>query len=70
MSDSIENLSSYTLSNAGAANVSTSNTITTTTFTQMIDVLEALANHNHIFYDDYTTVCQCQCQCACNRGTV
>ena len=70
MANSIENLSSYTLSNTGAANVSTSNTITTTTFTQMVDVLEALANHNHIFYDDYTTVCQCQCQCACNRGTV
>lgn len=70
MATTNENLSSYALANTGAANVSTSNTITSTTFTQMVDVLESLANHNHIFYDDYTTVCQCQCQCACSRGTV
>ena len=44
--------------------------VTADTFNQMLDVLEALASHNHIFYDDYNTVCECQCQCACNRGTV
>lgn len=37
-------------------------------FTEMITVLENLASHSHVFYDDYTTVCECQCQCACNRG--
>jgi hypothetical protein len=37
-------------------------------FREMIEILDALAVHSHIFYDDYTTVCQCQCQCACNRG--
>jgi hypothetical protein len=45
-------------------------TITADTYRQMLDVLEALASHNHIFYDDYNTVCECQCQCACSRGTV
>lgn len=44
-------------------------TITADTYRQMLDVLEALASHNHIFYDDYTTVCECQCQCQCSRGT-
>lgn len=44
--------------------------ITADTYRQMLDVLEALASHNHIFYDDYNTVCECQCQCACSRGTL
>jgi hypothetical protein len=45
-------------------------TISADTFNSMLDVLEDLAGHNHIFYDDYTTVCECQCQCACSRGTL
>jgi hypothetical protein len=45
-------------------------TVSADTFRQMLDVLEGLASHNHIFYDDYNTVCECQCQCACSRGTV
>lgn len=44
--------------------------ITADTYRQMLDVLEQLASHNHIFYDDYNTVCECQCQCACSRGTL
>jgi hypothetical protein len=44
--------------------------ISADTFRQMLDVLENLQSHNHIFYDDYTTVCECQCQCACGRGTL
>jgi hypothetical protein len=44
--------------------------ISADTYRQMLDVLEALASHNHIFYDDYNTVCECQCQCACSRGTL
>ena len=44
--------------------------ISADTYRNMLDVLEALASHNHIFYDDYTTVCQCQCQCDCSRGTL
>jgi hypothetical protein len=45
-------------------------TVSADTFRQMLDVLEGLASHNHIFYDDYNTVCECQCQCACSRGTL
>ena len=45
-------------------------TITADTFRNMLNVLESLASHNHIFYDDYTTVCECQCQCDCSRGTL
>jgi hypothetical protein len=48
----------------------TNDTVTADTYRQMLDVLEALASHNHIFYDDYNTVCECQCQCACSRGTL
>lgn len=43
-------------------------TIKASHFAEMISVLENLATHSHVFYDDYTTVCECQCQCACNRG--
>lgn len=49
---------------------SAGDTISADTFRDMLDVLEDLAGHNHIFYDDYTTVCECQCQCACSRGTI
>jgi hypothetical protein len=39
-------------------------------FTTMLSVLSQLTSHNHVFYDDYTTVCDCQCQCDCSRGTL
>lgn len=45
-------------------------TISADTFNQMLDVLDDLATHSHIFYDDYATVCECQCQCQCSRGTI
>jgi hypothetical protein len=66
---------SHWTSNAGATNdtvpaKATNDTITADTYRQMLDVLEQLASHNHIFYDDYNTVCECQCQCACSRGTL
>ena len=49
---------------------SVGDTITADTFDQMVAVLDDLATHSHIFYDDYATVCECQCQCACSRGTI
>lgn len=70
MATSSELTTSVSVSATGASNTSNGSVISAATFNQMIDVLESLANHNHIFYDDYTTVCQCQCQCACSRGTV
>lgn len=66
----IENLSTATSTAAAPAEVAAGDTISAATFTQMLDVLESLASHSHIFYDDYTTVCECQCACACGRGTV
>ena len=39
-------------------------------FNQMLNVLNELVNHTHIFYDDYSTACNCNCNCACTRGTI
>ena len=67
----VENTSAASDITSGA--VSTKNagdTISADTFNQMLDVLDDLATHSHIFYDDYATVCECQCQCACSRGTI
>lgn len=64
-----ENLSTVTTATTVPNNKAINDTITADTFKQMLDVLEQLASHNHIFYDDYTTVCECQCQCQCSRGT-
>ena len=65
----VENTSTADVGSDVPAKASGDN-ITADTYRQMLDVLEALASHNHIFYDDYNTVCECQCQCACSRGTV
>jgi hypothetical protein len=42
--------------------------ITPDTFLQMLNILENLTDHTHIFYDDYSTNCNCNCACACGRG--
>ena len=65
-----ENTSTHNTGEEEVAAKSAGDTISADTFRAMIDVLEDLAGHNHIFYDDYTTVCECQCQCACSRGTL
>ena len=64
-----ENTSTTTV-NSDVPAKSSGQTITADTYRQMLDILESLASHNHIFYDDYNTVCECQCQCACSRGTL
>lgn len=43
-------------------------TIDTTTFQQMLNILDNLTDHTHVFYDDYSTNCNCNCNCACGRG--
>ena len=58
------------ITSAAVATKYAGNTITADTFSQMLTVLDDLATHSHIFYDDYATVCECQCQCACSRGTL
>jgi hypothetical protein len=65
----VENTSSVSVVQDVAAK-NAGDTITADTFRNMLSVLESLASHNHIFYDDYTTVCECQCQCDCSRGTL
>ena len=65
----VENTSSVSVVQDVAAK-NAGDTITADTFRNMLNVLESLASHNHIFYDDYTTVCECQCQCDCSRGTL
>ena len=42
--------------------------ITTDTFIQMLNILDNLTDHTHVFYDDYSTNCNCNCNCACGRG--
>ena len=42
--------------------------IDTTTFLQMLQILDNLTDHTHVFYDDYSTNCNCNCNCACGRG--
>ena len=69
MAGNNENLGTFS-TNTDVPTKSSGNTITADTYRQMLDILESLASHNHIFYDDYTTVCECQCQCACSRGTL
>lgn len=64
-----ENTSTTSVGSDVPAKTAGTDTITADTYRQMLDVLESLASHNHVFYDDYTTVCECQCQCACSRGT-
>lgn len=65
-----ENTSTNTTTAGEVSEKSAGDEISADTFRDMLDVLEDLAGHNHIFYDDYTTVCECQCQCACSRGTL
>lgn len=45
-------------------------TITVDTFIQMLNILDNLTDHTHIFYDDYSTNCNCNCNCACGRGSL
>jgi hypothetical protein len=66
----IEDVSTFTTGSTIPAEKAAADTVSADTFRQMLDVLESLASHSHIFYDDYNTVCECQCACACGRGTV
>lgn len=48
--------------------VSAGDAVDSDTFTKMLNVLNELTAHTHIFYDDYTTACNCNCDCDCTRG--
>lgn len=65
----IENTSTY--NGANTVNlVDSDTTITAAQFQEMVDVLDNLVTHTHIYYDDHTTACQCNCACQCARGTI
>lgn len=38
------------------------------TYQAMLDILDDLVDHTHIFFDDYSTACNCNCNCNCTRG--
>jgi hypothetical protein len=61
---------STNITSAGTSDVNAGDTIAASHFRSMLDVLTQLTAHNHVFYDDYTTVCDCQCDCDCSRGTL
>jgi hypothetical protein len=65
---SIENTSGAD-SGLAVATKGVTDDITADTFLQMLNILENLTDHTHIFYDDYTSVCNCACQCQCGRGS-
>lgn len=48
--------------------VNAGDTFDDATFKGMLDVLNELVSHTHIFYDDYSTACNCNCNCDCTRG--
>jgi hypothetical protein len=65
-----ESTSTATSGTGAVAAKSAGNSISADTYRQMLDILDGLSSHSHIFYDDYATVCECQCQCDCGRGTL
>ena len=71
MATSTENVSDYTDGTAAPPDATQNLTIIgQQNYQTMLTILNNLATHNHIFYDDYTTVCDCQCDCNCSRGTL
>ena len=48
----------------------TGDPITPQIFQEMLNVLDDLVNHTHIFYDDYGSACNCNCNCQCTRGSL
>lgn len=63
-----ENVTGTSVSNPAVSGVGATGDITTTTYIQMLNILDELVSHTHIFYDDYTTACNCNCDCDCTRG--
>lgn len=53
-----------------ATPVAVGDQVSPATFQQMLNILNELVAHTHLFYDDYSTACNCNCNCACTRGTL
>lgn len=65
----VEDLENVDSTRPEAPAKSTNDEIDDDTYQKMIDILDDLIDHTHIFYDDYSTACNCNCNCACTRGT-
>ena len=63
-----EDLSTKTTSEPLVATKAATNDIDADTFQSMLDILDDLVDHTHIFFDDYSTACNCNCNCNCTRG--
>jgi hypothetical protein len=68
MATTTEDLSTVNATQPTAPSVAPGTTVDTATYQQMLNILDELVNHTHIFYDDYNTACNCNCNCACGRG--
>lgn len=64
----IEPLEPVTTTSPDVSTVTPTQEIDDQTFKDMLNVLNELVSHTHIFYDDYSTACNCNCNCACTRG--
>lgn len=65
-----DNLSTVTRGTPNAPTVTPGQEIDAATFQSMLNVLQELVNHTHLFYDDYATACNCNCNCNCTRGSL
>lgn len=70
MAGNTEQVSTVTIPQPASSAVSPGQEIDDATYKSMLDILDSLTSHTHIFYDDYGTNCNCNCACDCTRGTV
>lgn len=63
-----DSVTTTTTANGDVAHVGVGQAITASTYQQMLNILDELVTHTHVFYDDYTTACNCNCNCDCTRG--
>lgn len=68
MTDTTENLSDVSTTKPVSTIKNVGDEIDADTFQKMLDILDDLVDHAHIFYDDYSTACNCNCNCNCTRG--
>jgi len=65
-----EDLQNKTTSQPAVVTVTSMDDVDDATYKAMLDILDDLTDHTHIFFDNYTTACNCNCNCNCTRGIV
>lgn len=58
--------SEFTVARSDITTRNTGDVIDAASFRQMVDLLDAMIQHQHTFTDDYTS----NCQCNCGRGSI